>query len=90
MTAWRVDFSSKAAKQVRKLPESERSKLRALVVELMQLGPVRGTWPNYSKLGGELHHCHLSRRYVAVWEVVDRQVRIMEMRYVGSREKAPY
>ncbi len=28
--------------------------------------------------------------YVAVWEVVDRTIRIVEVNYVGTREDAPY
>jgi hypothetical protein len=56
-------------------------------------GPVRGTWPNYGKLSQIRHHCHLKKghpTYVAVWEVRDRQVQIIEVLYVGTHENAPY
>lgn len=52
---------------------------------------------NYSKLRGtgrkEIHHCHLNRgrpTYVAVWEVLDKAVRLVEVSYVGTHENAPY
>jgi hypothetical protein len=41
----------------------------------------------------DLHHCHLHRGrpcYVAVWKVTDRNVRLMEIRYVGTHENANY
>ena len=28
--------------------------------------------------------------YVAVWEVTDKKIKIVEVTYVGTREKAPY
>jgi hypothetical protein len=54
---------------------------------------VRGTWPNYGKLSQIRRHCHLKKghpTYVAVWEVRDRQVQIIEVLYVGTHENAPY
>ncbi len=27
---------------------------------------------------------------VAVWEVIDKEIRIVEIKYVGTHEKAPY
>jgi hypothetical protein len=53
---------------------------------------VQPEWDNYSKLGGkkkEYHHCHLHSgysTYVVVWQVIDRQVRIMDVRYVGTHK----
>ncbi|WP_338032555.1 hypothetical protein [Desulfocurvibacter africanus] len=63
------------------------------MLEIEKEGPVRGNWPNYSKLGPEKHHCHLKKgnpTYVAVWEERDRQVRLVEVTYAGTHEKAPY
>jgi hypothetical protein len=54
---------------------------------------VRGDWPNYSKLAGGRHHCHLKKgkpTYVAVWEVLDKDIKLIEVQYVGTHEKAPY
>ena len=43
----------------------------------------------YSKLGSNTFHCHLAYRWVACWKKVEDQY-IVEVYYVGSREKAPY
>ena len=64
--------------------------LQQLTVDIEDTGPVRGDWPNYSKLADGSHHCHLNYSYVAVWRVVENQVRFVEVTYVGSRENAPY
>jgi mRNA-degrading endonuclease RelE of RelBE toxin-antitoxin system len=91
---WTVYYSHKAAKQRERLSERWRKVLVALVSEIRKGGPVRGNWPNYSKLGSVGHHCHLNKKgsptYVAVWEVTDRKIKIIEVTYVGTREKAPY
>ncbi|MCM0081541.1 helix-turn-helix domain-containing protein [Geomonas sp. Red32] len=68
--AWEVVYSRKAAKLRERIPGRVKSALDALVLDLAATGPVRGDWPNYSKLSGELHHCHLKKghpTYVAVW-----------------------
>ena len=91
---WTVLYSRKAAKQRDQLSVRWRKVLVALVAEIKSGGPVRGNWPNYSKLGSINHHCHLNKKgnptYVAVWEVTDRAIKIVEVSYVGTREKAPY
>jgi len=91
---WTVFYSRKAAKQREQLSVRWRKILFALTAEIKKAGPVRGNWPNYSKLGSVSHHCHLNKKgnstYVAVWEVVDRKIKIIEVTYVGTREKAPY
>ena len=94
MDSWQVVFTKKSAKQVAAVPEAIRLLLNVLRRDIEISGPVRGEWPNYSKLGPTRHHCHLKKRgrptYVACWEVVDRTVRIVEFYYVGTRERAPY
>jgi mRNA-degrading endonuclease RelE of RelBE toxin-antitoxin system len=90
---WTVTLSKKARKNIRLLPKRVRKTLAYLIRELELTGPIKGNWPNYSKLGRARHHCHLKKgnlTYVAVWEVKDRKIRIVEVVYVGSREKAPY
>jgi hypothetical protein len=40
-----------------------------LVRDIQAAGPVRGDWPNYSKLSNHEHHCHLKKgnpTYVAI------------------------
>ena len=90
---WHVNLSKRSIKQVKKLPENVKASLIALIRNIEESGPVRGTWPNYSKLGSNRHHCHLKKgkiTYVAIWQVVDKQIHIVEVSYVGTHEKAPY
>ena len=90
---WIVTYSRQAEKQRGKLPERIRGILNALILEIMAYGPVRGTWLNYSKLGDNRHHCHLKKgqpTYVAVWQVTDKTIKLVEVQYVGTHEKAPY
>lgn len=90
---WDVNLSKRAVKQVKKLPENVKSSLVALIREIEEGGPIRGNWPNYSKLGINRHHCHLKKgktTYVAIWQVIDRKIYIVEITYVGTHEKAPY
>ena len=49
---WTVVFTNKAAKQYKKLPKFIRDNIDALTMEIRIGGPVRGNWPNYSKLSG--------------------------------------
>ena len=65
--------------------------------DLEQNGPKpNGNWKNYSKLKGmvgDKHHCHVtngSPTYVCCWEVMDKRLKILEVYYAGTHEKAPY
>lgn len=90
---WTVEFSRRAARQAGKLPRIVSRALELLVSEMEALGPVRGNWRNYSRLTEGRHHCHLRHgrpTYVAVWEEKDGNVKIIEVTYVGTHEKAPY
>ena len=84
----------RVAKVISTLPEPVQDLLRLLLLDLEGQGPVRGNWPNYSKLTGTRHHCHLRKRgrptYVAVWDVRNREHHVIEVTYVGTRENAPY
>lgn len=73
-----------------RLPKNVREALETLVVDMKEGGPARGDWPNYSKLTNGSYHCHLSYSYVAVWIEQNRALKIIEVKYVGSRENAPY
>jgi len=91
--AWTVTYSRQAEKQRGKLPERVRTILDALVVEITVSGPVRHLWKNYSVLSDGKHHCHLKKghpTYVAVWEVTEKAIKLVEVKYVGTHEKAPY
>ena len=87
---WTVEFTKRVAKQTKKLPLSIKQRLQALLCEISETGPVQVNWPNYSKLSKNIYHCHLTYKYVAIWMVEDKQDKIVEVIYVGSREKAPY
>lgn len=90
--SWTVTFSSKARKQTIKLPVMIRELLFQLARDIESSGPVRGDWPNYAKLSGSRHHCHLKKGhpcYVAVW-IEDRGTVSVEIIYAGTHEKTPY
>jgi len=89
---WKVTITRKAEKQALKLPRPVLAALYHLMASIRQAGPVRGDWPNYSKLPGLGHHCHLKKgrpTYVAVW-TEDKSTVTVEIIYAGTHEKAPY
>lgn len=93
MSLWTVKVNKGVVKQQNNLPEAVKKSLAMLEKDLAEYGPVQGAWPNYSKLNKKRHHCHLKKgqpTYVAVWEVVDSQIRILKVTYVGTHENAPY
>ncbi|MHB8908410.1 MAG: cytotoxic translational repressor of toxin-antitoxin stability system [Syntrophales bacterium] len=80
-------------KRVRNLPENVQNLLIALKKDMEANGPIRGDWPNFSALSSVRYHCHLKKghpTYVAIWEVADKEIRIIEVIYAGTHEKAPY
>ena len=90
---WTVRIHKKVVKQAGSLPQVVRDRLYALALEIEHHGPVRGNWANYGKLGETRHHCHLKKgrpTYVAVWEEVEGEIKIVEVVYAGTHEKAPY
>jgi mRNA-degrading endonuclease RelE of RelBE toxin-antitoxin system len=90
---WTVKMSRSAEKQKAKLSKPIQQILFALIRDIETVGPVRGDWPNYGKLAEGKHHCHLKKgnpTYVAVWQVEDKKIKLVEVTYVGTHEKAPY
>lgn len=92
---WTVNFSSKADKQARKLPGDILARLYSLKLDLQYKGPEQTSWRNYGLIvgGKDVHHCHLNSgrpRYVVVWKVIDREIRILEIRYVGPHGSVDY
>lgn len=90
---WTVELTLKAKKQTEKLPKRVVDALIQLMMDMRKSGPVRGDWPNYGKLTEGKHHCHLKKghpTYVAVWCEDRDYVRLVEVVYVGTHEKAPY
>ena len=89
---WIVTVNRSVDKQFPKLPGRVQKQLLALIREIRSDGPVRGDWPNYSKLSTNKHHCHLKKgqpTYVAVWRE-DKATITVEVIYAGTHEKAPY
>lgn len=89
---WHVRLSKKVDKNFDKLPVPVQSALGLLMQDIETKGPVRGNWPNYSKLGANGHHCHLKKgkpTYVAVWIETGTGFEV-EVTYAGTHEKAPY
>ncbi len=91
--AWTVQTHKQVKKQIEKLPQKIQDIVARLMLELALSGAVRGNWPNYGKLSDTRHHCHLKKGkppYVAVWELRESEIRLIEVVYVGTHEKAPY
>ncbi len=90
---WTVTILKRARKQIQDLPRPVYEALFLLVADIQQSGPVQGQWPNYSKLSDSRHHCHIKKGkpcYVAVWQVTDKKIKLIEVLYAGTHEKAPY
>lgn len=94
---WTVAIHKRAAKQIRKLPKKLQAALLLLMRDLEANGLATGCgWKNYRKLKGmkgDKYHCHIAKgkpTYVCCWEVTEKQLRILEVYYVGTHEKAPY
>ena len=91
---WTVKRSTKANKAFIKLPDRAQAIFIALEKALKISGPIQHEWPNFSKLKKLEYHCHLNKKghptYVAVWIVEDKQIKIIEITYIGTRENAPY
>ena len=91
--SWQVVYNRKKFRK-RHLPAVVAAAMELLVAEIEQFGPVRGNWPNYSKLPNCRHHCQIKKgkpTYVAVWEDIgQKKVKLVEIIYVGTHEKAPY
>jgi mRNA-degrading endonuclease RelE of RelBE toxin-antitoxin system len=93
--SWTVQFTAKAAKQTRDLPFEVNKSLKALVEAIKAYGPALPEWPNFSKLKGksDCYHCHIKKgrpTYVAVWQVINDEIKIVEIKYVGTHEGANY
>lgn len=99
---WTVDLSPAAKKQVKLLfkehPEVY-AQFAALAKEIEILGPFRKNWPHFSGLGkqkgipNDSYHCHIKSgkpTYVACWYIENKKIKIAEIYYVGTHEKAPY
>lgn len=86
---YEVVVKKSVLKSVRKMPAQEQSRFQVLVDALKVSGPEQPSFKNYSKLGPDKFHCHLSYGWVACWTNENGTLKI-EVYYAGSRESAPY
>jgi len=90
---WTVTEHRNLQRHIRGLPEKVQNILIALKKELETDGPIRGNWPNFSALSNNRYHCHLKKghpTYVAIWKVTNKEIKLIEVTYAGTHEKAPY
>jgi mRNA-degrading endonuclease RelE of RelBE toxin-antitoxin system len=79
---WTVKIMRRALKQIDRLPVNVRENLTDLIRDMELHGPVRGNWPNYSRLSENRHHCHIKKgqpTYVTIWEVTDKRIKLIEV-----------
>ena len=87
---YEVIFKNSVRKSLHGLPANVQERLYALVDVLENAGPSGGhVFRNYSKLGENEYHCHLTHHYAACWRH-EKNTIIIEVYYVGTRENAPY
>jgi len=84
-----VQIRKKALKSIQKMPLKIQEKMNLLLKDLKSKGPFQVNWPNFSILGENLYHCHLSYKWIACWKHEKNSITI-EVYYAGSRENAPY
>jgi hypothetical protein len=93
---WCVALTRRSGKQLDSLPQAIQHKFDLLAKELEVSGPLRVNWPNFGRLKGQQgqrYHCHIKSgrpTYVVCWEVLNPEIKKIEVYYVGTHEKAPY
>lgn len=90
---WEVKTTKKLEKALSSLPRNVYDALRLLMIDMSEHGPIRGNWPNYSKLDKNRHHCHIKKghpTYVAIWVDRPEGIQLIEVTYAGTHERAPY
>ena len=86
---YKILIKKSILKSVQKMPKKIQFIFESLLDDLKDKGPIRKEWPNFSSLGKDEYHCHLSYKWVACWKYEKNTV-IIEVYYAGSRENAPY
>ena len=86
---YNVVMKRKVVRGLQKLPVWVQKKMTILAKDLQEKGPEQPAWQNYSKLSQTEYHCHLGTSWVACRHHQKNTI-IIEVYYVGSREKAPY
>lgn len=86
---YKVNIKKSALKGIDKMPLKVQERMVLLLMDLQEKGPLRSEWPNFSKLGENCYHCHLTYKWIACWQNNGKNIKI-EVYYAGSRENAPY
>ena len=85
--------SRQAAKQIGRLPVAVRKSLITLMREIETSGPVRGNWPNYGLLRKAVITVTLKKGVRLMWlfgKWLDKAIKVVEVIYAGTHERAPY
>ncbi len=100
--SWTVELSPAAKKQVKMLFKEHPqvyAQFALLAKEIEIVGPFRKNWPHFGALGKgrgipqDSYHCHIKSgkpTYVACWYIENKKIKVVEIYYVGTHEKAPY
>jgi mRNA-degrading endonuclease RelE of RelBE toxin-antitoxin system len=86
---YEVRIKKRLARGLKKLPSDVQKLLFLLVVGLQVGGPIQKTRRSFLPLGKDRYHCHLNNKYMACWTCRKDEI-VIEVDYVGSREKTPY
>ena len=86
---YKVAMTKASSKNAQKLVHKEKLVLARLLLDIEKSGPMQPKYSNFSKLGKDKFHCHLSYHHVACWYNENGTYKV-EVYYVGSRESAPY
>jgi mRNA-degrading endonuclease RelE of RelBE toxin-antitoxin system len=70
--AYEVRIKKKVARGLDRLPKGVQQLLFLLVADLQADGPIQKSWRNFSSLGPDRFHCHLTYRYVRMLDVPER------------------
>jgi len=88
--AFTVTVKKRVLKNIQKLPPAVQQRFKTLLAVLLASDTVGAAgWQNFSKLGRDRYHCHLTHHFVACWSQ-EKETITIEVYYVGSRENAPY
>jgi hypothetical protein len=89
----------KQIKQLQREHPQVYTQIALLSKEIEVRGPLRSNWPHFSPLAKgkgvpeNSYHCHIKSgkpTYVACWYIENKKIKIVEIYYVGTHEKAPY
>ena len=76
------------------MPKKLQHISETLIISMEKFGPIQKEWPHFSALDKKFkYHCWLKSGrpvYVAVWQVVDKKIRVIDIKYIGTHEGAPY